>query len=374
MRQLKVLYLDQTKDKALVRALSKHGVVFHVMSLNQALFLMAENDFDYYFIDADVPQAQAFLRHVRHDPQLAPPQGVVLLTENDEEDCAAWQVDAFITRKSAASDIPYIFSHLKAEKPEPARILRLADSLSDAEPEPDAEAAVTAPEEEPEVDDIRDHLGKRTTEIADPTRVSIDVDRGSGRSRARIGIVAALIAAAVVCLVVWGPLASKTSKSQGMKSKRKTVDAEATNANDLKKYRETTITSPSSTSTPVASTPQAEPAAGTEVKAATPSPATETQAQQQTQSPEPTPAPAPEPAPEAANRAPSVSISGPSQLVRGQSATYSAGGSDPDGDTVSFSWTSRSFCSDAPGTYSLSVTATDTHGATASDSVSITVI
>jgi len=85
MQQHSILYMDAHAQKGLSRALARHGKVFPVAGINDALFLMAEQDIDYYFIDADVPDARAFLMHIQHDPQLLPPRGLVLLTENEEE-------------------------------------------------------------------------------------------------------------------------------------------------------------------------------------------------------------------------------------------------------------------------------------------------
>ena len=87
-------------------------------------------------------------------------------------------------------------------------------------------------------------------------------------------------------------------------------------------------------------------------------------------------APAEPPPPQVANREPSVSISGPTQLLAGETGTYTASASDPDGDSVSYSWgsssTSRSWST--PGLFSVSVTVTDSRGASSSASISVRVI
>jgi hypothetical protein len=371
MRQLKILYLDREKDKALFRALNKHGVVFHAEGLNQALFLMAESDFDYFFIDADVPQSQAFLKHVRHDPELAPPQGVVLLTDNEEEDCAAWQVDAFITRRTATGDLPYIFSHLKAEKLEPPRILRLAEALPNIEQE-EAPPEVSVQSEEPEIEDIRSHLSthKDAGEMRSAESVSVSFnDVAVRRSPAKLVIVAAALITLVAWLFLWGPLASKQAKERTPATKRKTVDAEATRAEQIKKYQETTVTSPSSAPVAGASSQPSSPSGQTEAAAAAPDTPAENQRPSPTPAAEPTPAPAPEPA----NQSPSVSISGPSQVMRGSPASFSASSSDPDGDSVSLSWSpSQTVTSESEGSITVTVTATDSHGASTSDSATVT--
>ena len=374
MRQLKILYLDREKDKALFRALSKHGVVFHAEGLNQALFLMAESDFDYFFIDADVPQSQAFLKHVRHDPELARPQGVVLLTDNEEEDCAAWQVDAFITRRTATSDLPYIFSHMKAEKLEPPRILRLAEALPDIEQEEEAPPGVSVQSEEPEIEDIRSHLRthKDAGEMRGDESVSVSFnDAAVRRSPAKLVIVAAVLITLVAWLFLWGPLASKQAKERTPATKRKTVDAEATRTEQIKKYQETTVTSPSSAPSAVVSSQPSSPSGQTAADAAAP----DTPAENQRPSPTPAAAPTPAPAPEPANQSPSVSISGPSQVMRGSPASFSASSSDPDGDSVSLSWSpSQTVTSESEGSITVTVTATDSHGASSSASATVTFI
>src|SRR5450756_3172641 len=93
------------------RQLKRHGKAYYANDMNEALFLMAEKDFDYYFIDADVPHAQAFIKHIEHDPQLVSPRAVVLLTDNEDEDCEAWSADTFITTVSYTHlTLPTIYS------------------------------------------------------------------------------------------------------------------------------------------------------------------------------------------------------------------------------------------------------------------------
>jgi hypothetical protein len=86
---------------------------------------------------------------------------------------------------------------------------------------------------------------------------------------------------------------------------------------------------------------------------------------------EPKPSPAPAPAP---NRAPVVSVSGPTQINRGQTASFSASAYDPDGDSVSLSWSNTNKCWTIPGIYTVSCSATDSRGATGYGSISVNVI
>lgn len=122
---MKIMYLDEKKKRAVTKALSRHGRVFHAASVGDALPLLLENDFDYYFVDADTPQAQAFLGHLEHDPHLVDPRAVVLLTNNEDEDCSAWRVDTFITHGRIGQDVPYVFSHLRGEAAEPTKVFAI---------------------------------------------------------------------------------------------------------------------------------------------------------------------------------------------------------------------------------------------------------
>ena len=106
--------------------------------------------------------------------------------------------------------------------------------------------------------------------------------------------------------------------------------------------------------------------------------------------PEPTPSPAPidNPSSEsgetaappqqqpAVNHPPTVGISGPTQLTVRQTATYTASGSDPDGDGITYSWggSTTTRCWSTPGLYTVSVTVTDSRGESAGASVSVRVI
>lgn len=83
----------------------------------------------------------------------------------------------------------------------------------------------------------------------------------------------------------------------------------------------------------------------------------------------------PSPAPAASeNHAPVVSINGPSTVNRGQTVTYSASGSDPDGDPLTLSWTSRTIQFNTTDAVTLTVTVTDSRGASSTASKTIHVI
>lgn len=430
MQTLRILYLDNEKDKYLFKALNKHGDAFYVRGINQALFLMAEHDFDYFFVDADTPQSNAFIKHLRHDPDLVPPQGLILLTNNDDEDCEAWEVDTFLIRESAVSDLPYIFSHIKADRREPAPVLRIApapqyeespvtgktdgagvgvsersgedeslDTTETMDPDRRADAGFGPagkmdPDRRADVsfhksaannaahsldeasftqdaggsDDIREHLRSRHTASRQPRKTAAGPLRDGGRAiqpatTRKLAVAVLLLVGLLVWAFAWGPLDSKKEKETA----RKSVGAESSK----KKTGKSTATVPSAKPS---STP-AQPATGTPAatQTATPAPGDQTAGndRETTVNAPQTPPPAPPPA---VNHAPLASISGPAQVMRGQPATYSASGSDPDGDACSMSWTTRTMCWSAPGTYSLSVSVVDSKGASGGDTISVRVI
>lgn len=433
MRKHSILYLDRHKDKALNRALARYGDVQYASDINLALFAMAETDFDYYFIDADVSQALAFLKHLRHDPQLMQPSGVILLTGNREEDCEAWSVDTFLNRSSAPDELAYVFSHLRAEAPEPANVLRLATF----DPPSERNAAVTSLEHEPadnaeEVDPReffrRSAGGRGPREKAGRARPAVeeprgDLDRAEGTAETRekppvaeekvrarktsarerkdgarifntkargpedlrpedtepvsstskpvatrVALVAVLVLAVAVWAFGWGPF-KKQAPEQAKETGRKNVRAESKEEGSAKV---SVPTGYSAQTAPFTLTTEAPPS-GEQVGNPDPQ-APSAAAEQPTNAEASSPPAEPIPAPAPTNSPPSVSISGPTQVVHGQTATFSASASDPDGDSVSLSWTSKSMCWSAPGQYSLSVSATDSKGASSSDAISVRVI
>jgi len=392
MRKLSILYISRTRDRAFHRALARYGAVSYAEGINRALFLMAETDFHYYFVDADVPQAHAYLKHLRHDPQLMPPAGVILLTGNRDEDCEAWSVDMFINRESAPGELPYVFSHLRAEDREPANVLRLAEyGPAEGEPsprdEPAAEPAAELEDAEARDVDPRDFFGRDTggeRENAQacgeaPSRRSAfafthePAGRPPGNASRHWAKVAAM-ALLVVCVgfwaFAWGPLKKQPVRKQAASAGRKTPKAGSSGGGVL-------FSVPGgygSQSPPAAAQPATAPASpGSTALAGEKSPANDPVSPQPAARPD-TPPPEAEPAPARENRAPSVSISGPTQVVHGETATYTASASDPDGDAVSLSWTVKVMCWSTPGLYRLSVTGTDSRGASRGGEISVRVI
>lgn len=78
----------------------------------------------------------------------------------------------------------------------------------------------------------------------------------------------------------------------------------------------------------------------------------------------------------AVNHPPTAGISGPTQVTVRQTATYTASGSDQDGDGITYSWggSTTTRCWSTPGLYTVSVTVTDSRGESAGASISVRVI
>jgi cytoskeletal protein RodZ len=371
-----ILYLDSRQSRAVMRALRKHGTVDHAGDISQALILMAEKDFTYFFVDADTPQAQAFLRHLEHDPTLPPPTGVVLLTCNDEEDCEAWRVDTFINRGRIQREIPYVFSHQKAERPDIANVLPIDrhEVLKDdaAGEKTRADGGGTRYQDEAPVD--------QAFELKQRVFSPGQAESGSARvsnSRYRYAFAALMIAALGLWLFAWGPLAANRTKSPQRAGARKVAaeSGDRENKSALWGVTSVPINYAGSAATSARSAPVAEAAApASPATAQAPAVAEQTPATPSvpTQSVEKAAAPGPA----AVNHAPTVSISGPTQVTARQTATYTASGSDPDGDGVTYSWggSSTTRCWSTPGLYTVSVTVTDSRGTSSGASVSVRVI
>lgn len=387
-----ILCLDSNKSRAVLKALSKHGKVSHVKDTNQALFLIAERDFQYYFVDADTPQAQAFLKHLRHDPQLAPPSATVLLTNNEEEDCAAWSVDTFVTRSRAGEDIPYIFSHLRGRPEDPENVLRIAPrdetkaakaAGSSGGPRLESPFGVEADGGEPEPAD-REEVNAAGAETAgrgpacngSKLTASAREDKafasssGSG-GRYRYAAVALLLIASGLWLFVWGPFAAG-NKSTRLQSDGRKVEAESSRRSNQRSWF---VIKPSDYLQPGASAQQSAPPAAPSgdvpgAIAQPPPPASRSSIVETEKQKEPVVQPP------VANRSPSVSISGPTLVHVGEAVTYHANASDPDGGPLSCSWggTSKSTAFQNTGTYPISVSVTDPGGLSASDTIMVTVM
>jgi CheY-like chemotaxis protein len=396
-----ILYLDSKADRAIKKALRMHGRVHHAGDINEALFMMVERDFDFYFVDADTPQALAFLKHLRHDPQLAPPRAVVLLTDNDDEDCEAWSVDTFITRSRIQEDSPYIFSHLNSSPDDRAGVIRIAprDPREEGNRKRDAvERLSERGRREPDDSSIPpERAGERgdgeMTGQADRSdevttfRKRIADEPKPGPEAAKRATRLVSVAAVIVILAVgawvfiWGPLAGQRRQGRA-REPGKSVEAETSRSSphardeaslpaadlfggDLAEGsapRTTPLTTPETTTPAAAPATESGTTSGHPADAQTPSKPAEA-----------APAPAPV-APPPVNHPPTAAISGPGQVMQGQTVTFSASATDPDGDSVSLSWTARSMSWSTPGLFSISVTATDARGSSSTSTRSIRVI
>ena len=375
-----ILYLGEQRSRLVCKSLNRHGKVYHAPDINEALLLIAEHDFDYYFVDADTPHAQAFIKHIQHDPQLISPKAVVLLTDNEEEDCEAWAADTFITKSKICEDLPYIFSHLRGEPPEQASVVRIAPDRVDRPgtvarneiPRKPFRRERNIPEQstgEEDQDSVAPGPAGQSSEY--PGRGGKISNAESVHSkRLRLTAVAFSIVMVGLWLFVWGPFSSSSGRHGAQTNGRKNVEAETSDSKRVKGERvetegaegSATVVYPESAPVPE-NTPAATVSESSDSQPATPAPAT-------------LPTPAPAPPPEPVNHAPTVSISGPAQVNARVTATYTAVASDPDGDSLSYSWGSstRATAWSVPGLYSISVTVTDSHGASNSASMSVRVI
>ena len=375
-----ILYLGEQRSRLVCKSLNRHGKVYHAPDINEALLLIAEHDFDYYFVDADTPHAQAFIKHIQHDPQLISPKAVVLLTDNEEEDCEAWAADTFITKSKICEDLPYIFSHLRGEPPEQASVVRIAPDRVDRPgtvarneiPRKPFRRERNIPEQstgEEDQDSVAPGPAGQSSEY--PGRGGKISNAESVHSkRLRLTAVAFSIVMVGLWLFVWGPFSSSSGRHGAQTNGRKNVEAETSDSKRVKGERvetegaegSATVVYPESAPVPE-NTPAATVSESSDSQPATPAPAT-------------LPTPAPTPPPEPVNHAPTVSISGPAQVNARVTATYTAVASDPDGDNLSYSWGSstRSTAWSVPGLYSISVTVTDSHGASNNASISVRVI
>lgn len=364
--QGRILYLDSSRSKAVSRALRRFGSVDYACDINSALCLVAENEYDYYFIQADVPEARSLIKHLRHDSDLRVPCAIVLLTDNKDEDCEAWKVDSYVTANRIAEDAPYIFSHYKPDDVEPTSILRLASM----EPDASAESGTGAGTERVGADSAINR--KRTSSGARPFSSALPrIDLHLGRKPVIVAI-CLLLLAGCLWLFSFGPLGGHGKGGGGRERK---VEADTSGAANLDPKRTMPALPPGYSS----SAPQeAVPSAGPPRFSSSPVDTTvrEDSGDDQVKEVE-TKAfvPAPEIPPTDENHHPSVSISGPALVAVGQTVTYHANASDPDGDSISYSWggPSRSTAFQNTGSYPISVTVTDSRGLSASASMIVTV-
>ena len=393
-----ILYLDSSRDRYVNRALSRYGRVWHVPDINRAMFLMVEREFEYFFVDADTPQAHAFLLHLSHDPQLQPPKAVVLLTGNDDEDCEAWGVDAFITKSRTARDVPYVFSHPRTGSCEAAGVIRIAPAelqVKSHEVRPGGQARKSRFRSDPGIEDCsaasecggsgEDGTRDTASGVADlRRRKTADGHRRAGAGSGKVPLKALTLVCLFAALGLWlftlGPL-SGSSRKASEKNVARTVDAESSDK-PVEKDGPEEITGtefaldqegdavPAPASEPVASRSSWPASTGEPLPA-------ESQASTQA-NPQAAQTPrdysVPTPSEQQVNASPVASISGPGQVTHGETAVFTASASDPDGDSLTLSWTTKSMSWSTPGLFSITVTVTDSRGATSTASKSVRVI
>lgn len=404
----RILYLDSQKRKAVRRALAKYGEVCLAPDINEALVAMCEQDFDYFFVDADTPYSRPFIIHLRHDPQLLPPKAVVLLTDNEEEDSEAWAVDTYLHRERVEKDLPYVFSHLKGEGTAPENVLSISAPREEArsrnmarEATPENFEEETAPiffdeqifevsssaeqvkhkpplEEEEPSDVEKPKSAFRLGE--EPRPLKREVHHPQSAKLKILGLALALVAF-IVCAFTIGPFEIAKQSAGSKEGTSHKVEAESSNPKrsfyvpevsegespaadfTLPSLPTNSPTLPENPAKVYEQEPKSESISSASSKGSE-IPSTQVESPERSQPSK------------AANAPPSVRVSGPALLHVRETGTYVACASDADGDPLSYSWGSstKQMSWATPGLYSLSVVVTDCKGMSGSASMSVRVI
>ncbi len=422
-----IFYLDSRRDSCVRKTLKKYGRVYYARDIDQALPLLVESQFSYFFIDADLPMAQVFIKHLRHDPQISKPGAIVLLTENDDEDCDAWLVDTYIKRSRFAQDVPYIFSHLKPEPETEGNVVHIAREIS-----AQAQQEVAFLKERAKSRSLKIRKGGRLrilekesvdsrrsseesvscSQVCDSGHLqpdafldhfevceippdksgcnrSDDVFHGSKTPRSLINV-KKLMTFFCVCMIagfaLWvltvGPLSGSSTRDwkQSQDSSVKSYSRRKSKSNEVP--FPVSVEQYSSRNNPpdYQSTPQAnferESAGADQIQdnQANSKPPEETNMSEMVAQKKETRYENETKVTE--NRPPLVSISGPVEVLHRQTVVYTAVASDPDGDRISYSWggNTKTVNWSTPGIYQVSVTVTDSRGLSASATLTVRVI
>jgi PKD domain len=274
-------------------------------------------------------------------------------------------------------DIPYVFSQQKAKMPDRSNVLPMARGgglkLGAAGEKSRDTAGGTLHDDQAPVDGA--------FELKQRVSRSSHAESGSAHpanKRYRYVFAALLIAALGLWFFAWGPFAPNRTKGPQRADSKKVAAESGDRESQSILWGVASV--PAGYAGSAAAAPRSAPAA----EAAAHQPPTSTQEVAAAQQPPAAPAEpvesvettaAPQP-PAAANHPPTVSISGPTQVTARQAATYTASGSDPDGDGITYSWggSSTTRCWSTPGLYTVSVTVTDSRGQSSGASVSVRVI
>ncbi|GEM_PF-910292 len=421
-----IFCLDGQSDSSVRKALKKYGRVDCARDIDEALPLLAENEYLYYFVDADSPMAQVFIKHLRHDPHVAKPCAIVLLTENEEEDCEAWLVDTYITRSRFAQDVPFVFSHLKPESNSDSNVIPIASesifnsgndlnllknkarersaglfegrkfslsrfsifnssklrdrtlgvSFEDASAclkpncAEDAHRCGEHEREKPNYDSLRS------------APFSCDVSDVRLKIRRAVMFFAACVAAGFVLWVVTvGPLSGSSSNRTKPKELSKSLGKAEKRKESLGQLFQVPVEQyayqnsfPSGQSYPKSAHEQG-------IKQLEENQTTNTTNVNDDSNPtvgsvqRPTGSSERQRANET-NRPPTVTIKGPVQVLHRQTAVYTAVAHDPDGDSISYSWGGQTITRNwsTPGVYQVSITVTDSKGLSATSTLTVRVI
>lgn len=422
-----IFYLDGRNDSSVRRALKKYGRVDYARDIDEALPLLVENEYSYFFIDADSPMAQVFIKHLRHDPHIAKPSVIVLITENDEEDCEAWLVDTYIKRTRFAKNVPYIFSHLKPEPETGGNVVRIAADTSvetnggidllkkrararssgirsrrrfrrvknqvggfQWESERSSNRLRTCASCHSRQDASLDNLEVHETPGDEPDTdrkddILLTCEVSSSHMKVRRGAVlvcACIVAGVALWLLTVGPLSgssSKRSKSDHVSSVKSYSRKRGTsNENPLP------VSVEQYSSRNSVSGDQSQHQAGYEGKSDGVGQIQDSQPDSEAPGEnnrsgvdvQRRGTPSDNEDKTAVNRPPVVSVSGPTQVLRRQTVVYTAVAYDPDGDSILYSWggNTKSRNWSTPGIYQVSVTVTDCRGLSTSAALTVRVI
>lgn len=381
--QTNILYVDHNRSRKVQKTLERLGVVTHSSSLGHALHEVIKVNYDYFVVDAGLPDSFGLINHLEHDPDLVRSCRILLFSNDDEE--KDWEVDYRVDKGRASSEIPRIFSDAEKALPKPIPLFsrdRSPGTLSGG-------CAVTSPDPGTLRQGGRGRRSRLRGAVGGEGSPLVGRSGDGVALRAFRGTIAihklfAVLAVAIgvwASLVFWGPVSSSLCGSANTHDEEGLVNSGFSAPGGLEEYFRTTRTEEGQLD-PL-NEDEAPEAGGTEgpgnalMNGLLTEPATGNN-EETRKDPASKPSVIQEPAVRAGqdNRPPSVTISGSALLHTGESCTYTAVASDPDGDSILYSWggPTVSRCWQVPGQYEVSVTVTDSRGLSASASLVVRVI
>lgn len=398
-----LLYDDQ--QLRIAKRLAKYGDVTSVDTFDAWVQAASAEDYDYHILNVDTPTAQPVAKHIHE----CFPGAVVILLADDPGDQAIMESHfaRYALRKDAkASELRHYFlepnpkgnpNKTKVQQPtgHMAPVIPLGPEAASVYADQDANVAVgedsyPLPSEDDEADSKESHTQSPELAYRRERRPLLATLSGIPRYWYAVVAVLLLLGAFVGVKVLDGPGQPKATTTQEQEDATapaaEPAQATETEAGSFTGW----LLSPTGYGPYVAAAATAEavsiahgeappepvpPADGQPEDSAagdTGSTTSSTSTGTDDHAPAPAPAPAPEPEPAPTpNHAPNVSISGPTDVSRGSRCTYTASASDPDGDSVSLSWTSRTVEWTSTGWHTLAVTGTDSQGKSSTASISV---